>query len=68
MSALSRLKPAHANSGESVRGLRPLPPHYCRAATYPRAGKAGSPPGGTEYDIKKGYRALDVRLTEYLPD
>lgn len=39
-------------------------PHYCRAATYPRAGKAGSPPGGTEYDIKKGYCALDVRLTE----
>lgn len=31
---------------------------------YPRAGKAGSPPGGTEYDIKKGYCALDVRLTE----
>ncbi len=27
-------------------------------------GKAGSPPGGTKYDIKKGYRALDVRLAE----
>lgn len=27
-------------------------PHDCRAATYPRAGKAGSPPGVTEYDIK----------------
>lgn len=35
-----------------------------RAATYPRAGEAGSPLGGTEYDIKKGYCALDVRLTE----
>lgn len=37
---------------------------YSRPATYPRAGKAGPSPGGTEYDIKKGYRTLDVRLTE----
>ncbi|WP_213053888.1 hypothetical protein, partial [Escherichia coli] len=27
-------------------------------------GKAGSPPGGTKYDIKKGYCTLDVRLAE----
>lgn len=64
MSALPRLRAGCASSGASVRGSRPLRPHYCRAATYPRAGKAGSSPGGTEYDIKKGYRALDVRLTE----
>ncbi|EHV36952.1 transposase OrfAB, subunit B, partial [Escherichia coli DEC5D] len=38
--------------------------YYSRPATYPRTGKAGSPPGGTQYDIKKGYRALDVRLAE----
>lgn len=31
---------------------------------YPRTGKAGSPSEGTEYDIKKGYRAPDVRLAE----
>ena len=37
---------------------------YSRPATYPRAGKAGSPPGGTKYDIKKGYCTLDVRLAE----
>ncbi|MGP0837935.1 IS3 family transposase [Serratia sp. CY85251] len=46
------------------QGITPSAPHYPRAAAYPRAGKAGSPPGGTEHDIKKGYRALDVRLTE----
>jgi putative transposase len=38
--------------------------HLLGAATFPRTGKAGSPSGGTEYDIKKGYSALDVRLTE----
>lgn len=38
--------------------------HYSRPATYPQAGKAGSTPGGTKYDIKKDYRALDVGLAE----
>ncbi len=32
--------------------------YYSRLQTYPRTGKAGSPPGGTKYDIKKGYRAF----------
>ena len=32
--------------------------------TPERAGKASSPSGGTKYDIKKGYRALNVRLAE----
>lgn len=46
------------------QGITPSATYYSRPATYPRAGKAGSSPGGAEYDIKKGYRALDVRLTE----
>lgn len=61
MSVLPRLGLEYASSDESVRVLRLLPPPL---SPYPRAGKAGSPPGGIEYDIKKGYRALDVRLTE----
>ncbi|ASL86305.1 transposase [Serratia marcescens] len=41
------------------QGITPsAPPHYPRAAAYPRAGKAGSPPGGTEYDIKKATALL----------
>lgn len=44
--------------------LPPLRNPLPRGATYPRTEKAGSPPGGTEYDIKEGYCALDVRLTQ----
>ncbi|MGK1989580.1 IS3 family transposase, partial [Klebsiella pneumoniae] len=47
-----------------VRQLRRERQGIAPSATYSRAGKAGSPTGGTKYDIKKGYRALDVRLTE----
>ncbi len=32
--------------------------HYSRPATYPRAGKASSPSGGTKYDIKKATALL----------
>lgn len=41
-----------------------ITPSATPTATYPRAGKASSPSGGTKYDIKKGYRALNVRLAE----
>ena len=64
MSVLPRLRVGCASSGESVRDCALCHTYYSRPATYPRTGKAGSPPGGTKYDIKKGYRALDVRLAE----
>ncbi len=64
MSVQPRLRAGSASSGESSRGLRLLPPITPRPATYPRTGNAGSPSGGTKYDIKKGYLALDVQLAE----
>ncbi|EHV37158.1 hypothetical protein ECDEC5D_3796 [Escherichia coli DEC5D] len=44
--------------------MRPLPHLLLQTSNVSANWKAGSPPGGTQYDIKKATDALDVRLAE----
>lgn len=58
MSAPPRLRAGYASSGESVRGSRPLRPPLLQSSNVSASWKAVSPPGGTEYDIKKATELL----------
>lgn len=64
MSVLLRLRAGSPAQARASGDYALCHTYYSRPATYLRAGKAGSPSGGAKYDIKKGYRALDVRLAE----